>query len=157
LVIVPGPGGTQRPYFTTLDAGAWTPSVLVELYRLRWQVELVFKELKQDLNLERLPSKDAHAVQIFAWASLIALAVSRTISGCFDAFASLVGLANQLRPKLLTRALRGTIRLFGRALRAPRRLANALLSVVVSAVLVEVRSTDLKRLDSFARLKPLLA
>ena len=50
LVIVPGPNGEQRPYFTTLDAAEWTPPVLTELYRLRWQIELVFKELKQDLQ-----------------------------------------------------------------------------------------------------------
>jgi hypothetical protein len=157
LVIVPGPRGEQRPYLTTLGAAEWAPSVLAELYRLRWQIELVFKELKQDLNLEHLPSKDAHAVQIFTWASLIALAVSRTVTACFESLAHLVGLQTQWRPKVLTRALRGTVRLLGAALRAPRRFADTVLPFFVSELLVEVRSTDTKRLDSFARLKPMLA
>jgi len=157
LVIVPGPHGEQRPYLTTLDAAEWTPPVLTELYRLRWQIELVFKELKQDLSLERLPSKDAHAVQIFAWASLIALAVSRTVSACFEALARLVGLDNRLRPKLLTRALRSTVRLLGTVLRAPAARVRVLLPLVVSELLRDARSTDIKRLDSFARLKPLMA
>ena len=82
LVIVPGPKLAQRPYLTNLKPSLWAPRALAELYRLRWQVELVFKELKQNLNLESLPSKDSHAVQVFAWASLIALALSRTVACC---------------------------------------------------------------------------
>ena len=39
LVIVPGPGGTQRPYLTNLTT-VWTPKSIAELYRLRWQVEI---------------------------------------------------------------------------------------------------------------------
>lgn len=72
LVIAPGPEREQRPYLTSLSAEHWVPAFLRETYRLRWQVELVFKELKQNLSLEVLPSKDRYAVQIFAWASLIA-------------------------------------------------------------------------------------
>jgi putative transposase len=157
LVIVPGPRGEQRPYLTTLAADAWAPAVLAEVYRLRWQIELVFKELKQDLHLQELPSKDPHAVQIFAWASLIALAVSRTITSCFGSLSQLVGLTAALRPKLLTRALRGTIRLLGALLRAPRGLAATVLPLFVSELLRDVRSTDTDRLDSFARLRPMLA
>ncbi len=74
LVIVPGPGGKQRPYLTNLTK-VWTPKAIAELYRLRWQVELVFKELKQDLNLESIPTKDPYAAQVFVWASLLALAL----------------------------------------------------------------------------------
>lgn len=66
LVVVPGPNGEQRPYLTNLSADRWTPAFLREAYRLRWQVELVFKELKQDLNLRAVPSKDPCAVQVFA-------------------------------------------------------------------------------------------
>lgn len=157
LVIVPGPHGTQRPYLTTLTSHEWAPQVLAEIYRLRWQIELVFKELKQDLSLERLPSKDPHAVQIFAWASLIALAVSRTVTSCFASLAQLVGLKAALRPKLLTRALRGAVHLLGALIRGPRRVGHALLPLFVAELLVEVRSPDVERMDSFARLRAMLA
>ena len=79
LVIVPGPDGKQRPYLTNLDT-RWQPRALRELYRLRWQIELGFQELKQDLNLETVPTKNPHAAQVFIWASLIALTVSRTVA-----------------------------------------------------------------------------
>ena len=57
LVIAPGPEGTQRPYLTNLSATRWSPDLLREAYRLRWQIKLVFKELKQHLSLEVLPAK----------------------------------------------------------------------------------------------------
>jgi len=157
LIIVAGPQGRQRPYLTDLSVTQWTPDALRELYRLRWQVELLFKELKQELNLEVLPTKDPHAVQIFVWASLIALAVSRTVSACVQPWRLYVGLAGHLRPKLVTRALRATIRLLAAALTGPRRVARLLLPHFVSELLRDVCSTDTRRPDSFSRLKPLLA
>ena len=156
LVIVPGPAQAQRPYLTNLTPSQWSPRALAELYRLRWQVELVFKELKQNLNLACLPSKDPHAVQVFAWASLIALALSRTVTACLCPLTQLVGLAPRLRPALVTRALRSTIRLLARALSAPRQRAHDLLGVFVEEVVLEVRARDPGREDSFQRLLPLL-
>jgi hypothetical protein len=156
LVIVAGPKNTQRPYLTNLTASQWSPHALAELYRLRWQVELAFKELKQHLSLESLPSKDRHAVQVFAWASLIALALSRTVSRCLCPHTRLVGLAAHLRPALVTRALRSTIRLLARALSAPTARARDLLGIFVEELLLEIRARDADREDSFQRLIPLL-
>jgi len=157
LVIMPGPKRSLRPYLTNLSPLEWSPPALRELYRLRWQVELVFKELKQHLNLEYMPSKDPHAVQIFAWASLLALALSRTVATCFCPARALVGLAAALRPMLLTRALRATIRLLGRALAAPPREAALLLRVFADELIAEARAPQVKREDSFERLRPFLA
>jgi len=39
---------------TTLPAEAWTAHAVVQLYRARWQVEVVFKRLKQLLDLHQL-------------------------------------------------------------------------------------------------------
>lgn len=157
LVILPGPDRAQRPYLTSLAPADWSPRALAELYRLRWQVELVFKELKQHLNLESLNSKDRHAVQVFAWASLIALALSRTVTVWLCPVVKLVGLASLFRPSLVSRALRGTIRLLGRALTAPRPDARRYLAIFADEVLLEVRTRDAGRDDSFSRLAPLLA
>jgi hypothetical protein len=155
-VIVPGPKRAQRPYLTNLKPSQWSPRALAELYRLRWQVELVFKELKQNLNLESLPSKDCHAVQVFTWASLLALAVSRTVASCLCPLPQLVGLAPGLRPALVTRALRSTLRLLARALSAPPRRAHELLEIFAEEVALEIRARDRPREDSFQRLRPLL-
>lgn len=156
LVIAPGPDGKQRPYLTTLPADEWAPRLLREMYRLRWQVELVFKELKQHLNLEALNSKDEHAVQVLAWASLIALALSRAVTTWLCPLVDLVGLASRFRPALMSRALRGTIRLLARALAAPARLSLTYLELFTEELLLEIRTRDADRDDSFKRLLPLL-
>lgn len=156
LVILPGPDQAQRPYLTSLATPDWSPRALAELYRIRWQVELVFKELKQHLNLEALNSKDRHAIQVFAWASLLALAVSRSITVWLCPLAKLVGLASALRPTLMSRALRGSVRILARAITLPTRQAVAWLQYLAEELLAEIRTRDTNRDDSFKRMIPLL-
>ena len=47
------------------------PDVL-ELYRFRWQIELVFKRLKGLLNLDEMAAQDADLCKTFLYAKLIA-------------------------------------------------------------------------------------
>jgi hypothetical protein len=156
LVIVPGPRGKQRPYLTSLSASQWTPKALRELYRLRWQVELVFKELKQHLNLETMPSKNPHAVKVFAWASLIALALSRAVSTVVCPDIAAVGLERPLRFDLITRTLRASARLLGHALVAPFREALRLVQILFDEIRAGARPQNVRREDTFARLRALL-
>jgi hypothetical protein len=156
LVILPGPKGEQRPYLTNLDPERWTPKALRELYRLRWQIELVFKELKQHLNLESLPSANRYAVQVFAWASLIALAVSRTVATCLQPLGRMVGLASRIRPALVSRALRGTARLLAHVLTCAQREKLVFVKLFFTEVANEVRSREIGREDSFLRICSLL-
>lgn len=156
LVIVPGPDGEQRPYLTNLPAVRWSPAFLREAYRLRWQIELVFKELKQDLNLGAMPSKDRHAVLVFAWASLIALALSRAVATWLQPLATLVGLAAEVRPALVTRALRGSIRFLAEALLASAAQVKTFLRLLAEDVLREARTGEHEREDSFVRLHALI-
>lgn len=155
LLIMPGPKGKQRRYVTNLGA-RWSPGALRELYRLRWQVELVFKELKQHLNLESVPTKDPNAAQVFVWASLLALAVSRTVAVCLTPRSQLVGLAADIRPAVLTRALRAMIRLFARLLAAPPEQARELAMVLAEELWEEAHQRATSREDSFKRLAPML-
>ena len=106
LVIVPGRNREARPYFTTLAREVFRPRDIVEIYRLRWQIELVFKELKQHLSLDTIPTSDRYAAQVFMWASLIALAISRCITCCLWPSECRVGLASARRPMLTSCALR---------------------------------------------------
>ncbi len=50
--------------WTTLTA-AFSPAAVLHLYRLRWQIELVFKRMKSILGLGHLPKKDPLSAQ--AW------------------------------------------------------------------------------------------
>lgn len=154
LVIVPGPKGEQRPYLTNLDT-CWSPAALAELYRLRWQIELVFKELKQDLNLRSVPTKDPHAAQVLLWASLIALAVSRTVASTLGPIINRPGFAAPLRPAVVSRALRSNVHALGLALVAnSRAVEHALIRSTQSALLDAIRPKS-RRKDTFARLEKL--
>jgi len=151
LVILPGRRGKQLLYLTNVSAKTLSHEFLRETYRLRWQVELVFKELKQHLNLESVPTKDRYAAQVFAWASLIALAVSRQVLEWLEPTCNAAGLAAALRPMLLSRALVGTIRLLAKLLHGPPTFARHFEPLLYN----ELRQDALRppgRMDSFARL-----
>ena len=50
----------------------WSPETIAELYRARWQVELLFKELKQILQLRDFYGENENAVQWQIWTALLA-------------------------------------------------------------------------------------
>lgn len=156
LVIVPGTIRPQRPYLTNVTPEDCSPAALEELYRLRWQIELVIKELKQDLNLCTLPSKDPNAVKVFIWASLIALAVSRTVFAVICPMGNAVGLRSRCRRSLTTRALRSAVHLIGRALVDRTGKALSYVGLLLDQLLLEVRARAPGREDSFQRLQALL-
>jgi putative transposase len=150
LVIVPFKKDTYY-YLTNLDP-KWPPAAIVELYRLRWQIELVFKELKQHLSLESVPTKDPHAVKALLWASLIALAVSRTVSACLTPIQRLNGLAAAHCPALVSRTLGTLFGLLGPILFAdPLAAPHDILSCLSSSTM----RTTVTRQDSFQRLAAL--
>lgn len=60
---------------TTLSAATWSPTDVLYLYRARWQVELVFKKMKQLLCLNQLRSKHRTSVEATVRALLIAWAL----------------------------------------------------------------------------------
>jgi len=57
---------------TTLDAGTWSTADVLYVYRARWQVELVFKKMKQLLRLNQIRSKHPTSVEATVRALLIA-------------------------------------------------------------------------------------
>ncbi len=54
-----------------LPALAWTTAQVLALYRLRWQVELLFKRLKSILHLDRLRAKGPILAQVYLLGKLI--------------------------------------------------------------------------------------
>ena len=148
LVIRPG---RKRSYFyLTNVSAAWSGEAISELYRLRWQIELVFKELKQHLSLESIPTKDPRAAQVFVWASLLALAVSRTVAAVLTPLSKLNGLAAMQAVALASKALRSSLDLFVRflATEPSQRLAREILDAIARSA----TRRDSRRPDSFQRL-----
>src|SRR6267143_818342 len=60
---------------TTLDAATWSTADVLYVYRARWQVELVFKKMKQLLRLNQIRSKHPTSVEATVRALLIAWAL----------------------------------------------------------------------------------
>lgn len=57
----------------------WAASTIAELYKARWQVELLFKELKQTLQLQDFFGENENAVQWQIWAALLTHLIVRYI------------------------------------------------------------------------------
>jgi len=56
---------------TNLPAVTWTTEQVLALYRLRWQVELLFKRLKSILHMDRLRAKDPLMAQVYLLGKLV--------------------------------------------------------------------------------------
>jgi len=76
---------------TTLAASDWPASEIVRLYQARWQIELVFKRLKQLLRVQAIRAKRQQAVEATIRALVVAWALEEQI-------------ANEVRSLLPTRA-----------------------------------------------------
>jgi hypothetical protein len=66
---------------TNLPKEQWSAAEVLELYRIRWQVELTFKRLKGVLELNRLRSKDPTLAQVYLLGKLIAALMSDELTG----------------------------------------------------------------------------
>jgi Transposase DDE domain len=73
---------------TSLDAAYPTEEIL-DLYRLRWQIELGFKRLKSLLHIDKLPAKTERGGLSWLYAHLIlAIAVDASTEELLDSFPS---------------------------------------------------------------------
>jgi Transposase DDE domain len=57
---------------TTLPAQSWSSKQLLELYQARWQIEVLFKRIKQVLSLHILPAQTPQGAQAMICALLVA-------------------------------------------------------------------------------------
>ena len=61
-----------RWYLTTVPRYALSARQVVQAYRLRWLVELLFRELKQNADIGRAFTGDANAVQALTYGAMLA-------------------------------------------------------------------------------------
>ena len=64
---------------TTLDAAQMPALAAMGLYRLRWQIELLFKRLKSLLHLDTLPSREGPTAKSWMLARLIAAGLAQRL------------------------------------------------------------------------------
>jgi Transposase DDE domain len=78
LVAHPNPReGTPRYLLTNLDRHAFTVEQIADGYRLRWQIELLFKEWKSYANLKAFDTSNANVAEGLIWAALCAATLKR--------------------------------------------------------------------------------
>jgi len=82
---------------STLDPTTWSTEQVLGLYRIRWQVELLFKRLKGLLHLDQLRARGAALAQVYLLGTVLgALLVERVSRGAPSA--ALVWFATVERP-----------------------------------------------------------
>ena len=69
--------GTLRYLLTNLDAAEFSVQQISDGYRLRWQIELLFKEWKSHCNLHAFDTANANIAEGLIWASLCAATLKR--------------------------------------------------------------------------------
>ena len=77
------------------------PDEIVAIYRKRWEIELLFKQIKQNFPLRYFYGESANAIKVQIWITLIAnlllMVIQRGIKRCW----SFSGLATMLRITLM--------------------------------------------------------
>ena len=66
-------------YLTNLGKDNYSAPDIVQLYRARWEVELLFKELKSRFGLDEINTTDAYIIEALIIMSAISLMMSRVI------------------------------------------------------------------------------
>ena len=60
-----------------LDLGA---EEVAQLYKERWEIEVLFKFMKQEMNLRHFLCHDANAIEVMIYCTLIATMLNRAAS-----------------------------------------------------------------------------
>ena len=66
-------------YITNLPREEFLPADLATIYRCRWEVELLFRELKTQYELDEFDTSKTYIVEILLYAALLSLLVSRDL------------------------------------------------------------------------------
>jgi putative transposase len=66
-------------YLTDISPEILKPEDIAKLYGARWDIELVFKELKSRYDLDVVNTKKPHIIEAYIWISILTLLISRRI------------------------------------------------------------------------------
>ena len=66
-------------YLTNISLGVLEPEEVAKLYGARWEVELIFKELKSKYALDVVNTTNDQIVKAYIWIAILTLMVSRRI------------------------------------------------------------------------------
>jgi len=66
-------------YITNIPPDALSAEDVAELYRVRWDIEMIFKELKSKYSLDVIKSANPNVVEGLIWTGILTLLVSRRL------------------------------------------------------------------------------
>jgi putative transposase len=66
-------------YITNLSPDLLEPEEVARLYGARWEVEILFKELKSKYALDVVPTANPQVIEAFIWIAILTLLISRRI------------------------------------------------------------------------------
>lgn len=78
-------------YITNISKERLDPEEIASLYGARWEIELIFKELKGKYSLDVLETKNPHTIAALIWVAILTLIVSRVIYHCYRDWGNLTG------------------------------------------------------------------
>ena len=81
---------------------AFGPTTVAVIYKDRWEIELFFKALKQNLKVKSFVGTSANALRIQIWTALLAMLLLKWLHHLSKAKWSLSNLASMLRMNLFT-------------------------------------------------------
>jgi IS4 transposase len=71
--------GQHHFYITNVPVEKLAAEDIRATYALRWQIELLFKELKHHYRIDQMPSGNRHVVEALLYAAILTLVVSRRL------------------------------------------------------------------------------
>ncbi|RCV62769.1 putative transposase, partial [Methanophagales archaeon] len=71
--------GEYHAYLTNIRVEILSAADIALLYRARWEIELVFKELKSNYRMDQIPSANPNIVKCLIWVAILTLMCSRRI------------------------------------------------------------------------------
>lgn len=74
-------------FITNVPLTIWSAQIIGTIYRLRWQVELIFKSWKSNLNFDHLIGKNVYRIRCLLYARLTAIVMMFTVYSCIDRLA----------------------------------------------------------------------
>jgi len=93
---------TQQEIVLLTNHFGFAASTLANIYKERWQIELFFKALKQNLKIKSFVGTTENALHIQIWTALIAMLLLKWLHHLSQANWSLSNLATMLRLNLFT-------------------------------------------------------
>lgn len=136
-------------YATNLPREEFSAEAVAAIYQARWIVELLFKSLKNDLNLDQLPSTNKAVVDTLVYASLIAWTIS---NGLRETIAARAHEPRRITPQRWTRLIHELAPLLLHVVTAPRSaLARLLVPCIERTLRIECRDPHRARASTLER------